>query len=48
MVVISLFDGETLNGWGATGSAEGWVIDDGEYPLHRSGRKIPLHRTALR
>ena len=26
---ISLFDGETLNGWGATGSAEGWVIDDG-------------------
>lgn len=26
---ISVFDGETLNGWGATGSAEGWVIDDG-------------------
>ena len=26
---ISLFDGETLNGWGATGKAEGWVIDDG-------------------
>ena len=26
---ISLFDGETLAGWGATGSAEGWVIDDG-------------------
>ena len=26
---ISLFDGETLNGWGSTGNAEGWVIDDG-------------------
>ena len=26
---ISLFDGETLNGWGATGKDEGWVIDDG-------------------
>ena len=26
---ISLFDGETLNGWGATGKAEGWVVDDG-------------------
>lgn len=25
----SLFDGETLNGWGATGSDEGWVVDDG-------------------
>ena len=23
---ISLFDGETLTGWGATGSAEGWVM----------------------
>ncbi len=25
----SLFDGETLNGWGATGKEEGWVVDDG-------------------
>jgi hypothetical protein len=25
----SLFDGETLTGWGATGNAEGWVVDDG-------------------
>ncbi len=26
---ISLFDGETLNGWGATGKEEGWAVDDG-------------------
>ena len=26
---ISLFDGETLTGWGATGNDEGWVVDDG-------------------
>ncbi len=25
----SIFDGETLNGWGATGNDEGWVVDDG-------------------
>ena len=25
----SLFDGETLNGWGSTGKAEGWDVDDG-------------------
>ena len=26
---ISLFDCETLNGWGATGSMDGWTVDDG-------------------
>ena len=26
---ISLFDGETLTGWAATGSDEGWTVDDG-------------------
>lgn len=26
---ISLFDGETLTGWGATGDAAGWVVEDG-------------------
>lgn len=26
---VSLFDGETLNGWGATGKDEGWAVDDG-------------------
>jgi hypothetical protein len=26
---ISLFDGETLNGWGTTGNAEGWKVADG-------------------
>jgi hypothetical protein len=26
---ISLFDGETLTGWAATGSDEGWCVDDG-------------------
>ena len=26
---ISLFDGETLDGWAATGRPEGWAVDDG-------------------
>jgi hypothetical protein len=26
---ISLFDGKTLTGWAATGSDEGWTVDDG-------------------
>lgn len=26
---ISLFDGETLDGWAATGNDEGWTVDDG-------------------
>ncbi len=26
---ISIFDGKTLNGWGATGNDEGWAVDDG-------------------
>ena len=26
---ISLFDGKTLNGWGATGDPKGWTVDDG-------------------
>jgi hypothetical protein len=26
---ISLFDGETLTGWAATGKDEGWTVDDG-------------------
>ncbi len=26
---VTLFDGETLNGWGATGKDEGWDVDDG-------------------
>jgi len=26
---ITIFDGETLNGWGTTGKTEGWVVDDG-------------------
>ena len=25
----SLFDGETLNGWKATGNPDGWVVEDG-------------------
>ena len=25
----SLFDGSTLNGWGITGNAESWTVDDG-------------------
>ncbi|MDP6040767.1 MAG: DUF1080 domain-containing protein, partial [Candidatus Latescibacteria bacterium] len=26
---MQLFDGNTLNGWAATGNAEGWVVDHG-------------------
>ncbi len=26
---VSLFDGETLNGWGTTGDPDGWVVDSG-------------------
>ena len=26
---ISLFDGQTLDGWSSTGKAEGWVVEDG-------------------
>ena len=26
---VSLFDGETLNGWAATGNAKGWGVEDG-------------------
>ena len=26
---ISLFDGQTLDGWSTTGKAEGWVVEDG-------------------
>ena len=26
---ISLFNGQTLDGWSSTGKAEGWVVEDG-------------------
>ncbi len=26
---VSLFDGETLNGWGITGNPEGWSVEEG-------------------
>jgi len=26
---LELFDGETLNGWQATGNADGWTVEDG-------------------
>lgn len=26
---VTLFDGETLNGWAATGNPEGWTVSDG-------------------
>ena len=36
---ISLFDGQTLDGWSTTGKAEGWVVEDGSIACLVQGGK---------
>jgi len=36
---ISLFDGQTLNGWATTGNPEGWVVDSGNILCTANGGK---------